>query len=137
MIRFSRHILIACVLALPLLAAAQDPVQVDLSPGGVRTIRFPSRITKIQVENPRVAGVRVVGARVDDLANRLVRHLADRGDHLLAHRCHARVHDEHAIRIDLQSDVCSRPGDHMNVALNGDHFDVAIIVRGLDAVNSW
>ncbi len=64
-------------------------------------VDVPSRVREVLV----AARVMLVGAGVDDLANRLVGDGPDCGQYLVAHRGRARVDEEQSVGVHLHADI--------------------------------
>src|SRR5690606_35240648 len=61
------------------------------------------------------AGVIAVMMRVDDVADRLVGELPDRGEDLVGERSELRVDDQHAVVADLHGNVAAGPDEHVDI----------------------
>ena len=78
--------------------------------------------------------------RVDDPANRLLREIANRREHVVRRRRRTGVDDEHALVAHAEDDVGAAAGQHVHVArdVNGLHravrrdvFDAAVDINEL------
>ena len=62
--------------------------------------------------------------RVHDVAQRLRRQRANRGQYLVAKLGELRVDDEHAVVADLHGGIADRTDEHVDVAAHGQDFDL-------------
>ena len=113
-----------------LLRHSQENVLVSNDPGAFARIGDGSRDVSsrdgaARPREVRVApGVIAVDVGVDDVANGLVRQLPNRREHLAAEFGKHGIDHDHPVVADLDGDVAAHTHQHVNVALDGQDFDL-------------